>query len=114
MSQNREGGNAVKKRSCRILAVVLMLAVLCGCGGKAVQKTGALYAGETEPEQQVVSFQDMVYIRPDLSELEQTLAWIATGLPFDILHCGGNLAAGLLILPLSELLRRLDAGSYRG
>ena len=46
--------------------------------------------------------------------LEQTLAWIASGLPFDILHCGGNLAAGLLILPLSELLRRLDAGSYRG
>ena len=32
--------------------------------------------------------------------LEQTLAWIASGLPFDILHCGGNLAAGLLILPL--------------
>ena len=46
--------------------------------------------------------------------LEQTLAWIASGLPFDILHCSGNLAAGLLILPLSELLRRLDAGSYRG
>ena len=45
---------------------------------------------------------------------QQTLAWIASGLPFDILHCGGNLAAGLLILPLSELLRRLDAGSYRG
>ena len=46
--------------------------------------------------------------------LEQTLAWIVSGLPFDILHCSGNLAAGLLILPLSELLRRLDAGSYRG
>ena len=45
---------------------------------------------------------------------EQMLAWIAAGLPFDILHCGGNLAAGLLILPLSELLRRLDRGIYRG
>ena len=43
---------------------------------------------------------------------EQTLAWIATGLPFDILHSGGNLAAGLLILPMSELLRRLHAGTY--
>lgn len=45
---------------------------------------------------------------------EQTLAWIAAGLPFDILHCGGNFAAGLLILPLSALLRRLDQGLYRG
>ena len=39
---------------------------------------------------------------------EQTLAWIATGLPFDLLHCGGNLAAGLLILPLAELLKKLE------
>ena len=39
---------------------------------------------------------------------EQTLAWIATGLPFDILHSAGNLAAGLLILPLAELLKKLE------
>ena len=45
---------------------------------------------------------------------EQTLAWIASGLPFDILHSMGNLAAGLLILPLSKLLLRLDRGIYRG
>ncbi len=45
---------------------------------------------------------------------EQTLAWIASGLPFDILHSIGNLAAGLLILPLSKLLLRLDRGIYRG
>lgn len=45
---------------------------------------------------------------------EQMLAWIAAGLPFDLLHSAGNLAAGLLILPLSELLRRLDRGIYRG
>ena len=38
---------------------------------------------------------------------EQMLAWIMAGLPFDILHCGGNLAAGLLILPLSEVLKKL-------
>ena len=45
---------------------------------------------------------------------EQMLAWIAAGLPFDLLHSAGNFAAGLLILPLSELLRRLDRGIYRG
>lgn len=35
------------------------------------------------------------------------LAWIAAGFPFDLLHGLGNLVAGLLILPLSELLRKL-------
>lgn len=38
-----------------------------------------------------------------------TLAWIAAGLPFDALHALGNLAAGVLILPLSQLLRRMEA-----
>jgi energy-coupling factor transport system substrate-specific component len=37
----------------------------------------------------------------------QTLLWVASGIPFDILHGIGNLAAGLLILPLSELLTKL-------
>lgn len=36
------------------------------------------------------------------------LAWIAAGLPMDLLHAAGNLCAGLLILPLSELLRKLS------
>ncbi len=44
-------------------------------------------------------------------DLKQTLAWIAAGFYFDVLHCFGNLAAGLLILPLSELLRKLMARS---
>lgn len=35
------------------------------------------------------------------------LAWIAAGLPWDALHAAGNLAAGFLILPLSDLLRKL-------
>ena len=35
------------------------------------------------------------------------LAWIATGIPFDLLHAVANLATGLLILPLAELLRRI-------
>ena len=40
-------------------------------------------------------------------DFEQTLAWIATGVPFDVIHCIGNFAVGLLILPLSELLKKL-------
>jgi energy-coupling factor transport system substrate-specific component len=44
---------------------------------------------------------------------EQTLAWIAAGLPFDLLHGFGNLCVGLLILPLSELLKRLMSRRYR-
>ena len=43
----------------------------------------------------------------------QTLAWIVSGLTFDILHAVGNLAAGALILPLSRLLARLE-GSTAG
>ena len=35
------------------------------------------------------------------------LAWIASGLPFDIIHGISNLFTGLLILPLSELIVRL-------
>lgn len=38
---------------------------------------------------------------------KQMLAWIVAGLPFDIIHSIGNLVAGLLVLPLSELLRKL-------
>ena len=36
------------------------------------------------------------------------LAWIAAGLPFDLLHGIGNLVAGILILPLSQLLKKLS------
>lgn len=36
------------------------------------------------------------------------LAWIVAGLPFDAVHALGNLAAGLLILPFSRLLKRLN------
>lgn len=38
---------------------------------------------------------------------EQTLAWIAAGTPWDLVHCAGNLVAGLLILPMAELLKKL-------
>ena len=39
---------------------------------------------------------------------EGTVAWIIAGLPFDITHAIGNLVAGLLIVPLSELLKKLN------
>ena len=44
-------------------------------------------------------------------DLEQTLAWIAAGLTFDIIHFFGNLFAGLLILPTVMLLEKLTKGN---
>ena len=36
------------------------------------------------------------------------LAWIAAGLPADLLHAAGNFAGGALVLPVAELLLRLE------
>lgn len=41
-------------------------------------------------------------------DLKGMLAWIAAGVAFDIIHGISNFAVGFLILPLSELLRRLS------
>ena len=38
---------------------------------------------------------------------KQTLAWIVAGLPWDAVHGIGNLIAGILIVPLCELLEKL-------
>ena len=38
---------------------------------------------------------------------EQVLAWVAIGAQFDVIHSIGNLFAGLLVVPLSELLTKL-------
>lgn len=38
---------------------------------------------------------------------EQTLAWIVAGLPWDAVHACGNLAAGLLIYPVSQALKKM-------
>ena len=38
-----------------------------------------------------------------------TLKWILAGLPWDAVHCSGNIAMGLLIVPLTELTRKLKA-----
>ena len=45
---------------------------------------------------------------------EQTLAWIAAGVGFDIMHAVGGLAAGFLVLPLSKLLKKLRDKYLRG
>lgn len=40
-------------------------------------------------------------------DLQQTLVWIAAGLPWDLIHGVSNICVGLLVLPFSELLRML-------
>lgn len=39
--------------------------------------------------------------------LKGMLAWIAAGFPFDLIHGIGNLFTGLLILPVTLMLKRL-------
>ena len=38
---------------------------------------------------------------------EETLLWIIAGIPFDIIHCIGNIFVGMLIIPFSDLLIKL-------
>lgn len=38
------------------------------------------------------------------------VAWIVAGLPYDAIHAVGNLAAGTLVIPLRELLGKLEKG----
>ena len=45
--------------------------------------------------------------------LEQTIAWIISGLSFDILHAVGNAALGCLVLPLSKVLLKLENSTHR-
>jgi hypothetical protein len=44
---------------------------------------------------------------------EQALAWVALGASFDVIHSIGNLFAGLLVVPLSDLLMKLTQKRYR-
>ena len=44
---------------------------------------------------------------------ENTIRWIIAGLPWDFIHAGGNLVAGLLIVPTVKILRKLEASSHR-
>ena len=45
-------------------------------------------------------------------DLQQTVAWIAAGFPFDIIHGISNFFTGLLVIPLAELLRKISGGRY--
>ena len=40
-------------------------------------------------------------------DFKQTLAWIAAGLPYDVIHGVSNLVTGFMIVPLAALLTRL-------
>lgn len=40
-------------------------------------------------------------------DFKQTITWIIAGLPWDAIHAVGNICAGLLILPLTELLKKI-------
>ena len=39
---------------------------------------------------------------------QQTITWIIIGFPYDVIHAVGNLIAGVLIVPLVQVLRRLE------
>ncbi len=41
-------------------------------------------------------------------DLKQTIAWIISGLPFDAIHGVSNLFVGMLVFPLSGLLKKLS------
>lgn len=41
------------------------------------------------------------------------IKWIVAGLPFDLLHAGGNFVAGFLVLPLSNVLTKITNKSWR-
>ena len=68
--------------------------VLCALHGLAF---GALYA----------PFSALLFGIP--FRFQTMLAWVIAGFPYDIAHALGNFVAGALILPLSELLKKLDA-----
>ena len=46
-------------------------------------------------------------------DFKGTVAWVMAGLPFDLLSALGNSVTGLLIVPLSELLTRLNKSKLR-
>lgn len=83
------------RRMPKKLACVLYPAVCCLHG----LAFGTLYA----PAAALISAMDW----------DQTLAWIVAGLPFDLIQGIGNLLAGLLIVPLSTFLTKLENAGRR-
>lgn len=39
-------------------------------------------------------------------DFKTTIAWIVAGLPWDAIHCVGNVVLGILILPIAKALRK--------
>ena len=39
---------------------------------------------------------------------QQMIVWISTGATFDVIHAVGNAVVGLLIYPMSEILKKLE------
>jgi len=70
---------------------VFVYPLICGLYGFAY---GTLYA----PAQAILFDYDF----------KTTIAWIMSGLPFDVLHGIGNIGMGILILPLSKVLMKLN------
>jgi len=87
----------IGKVSLPIKVKVPVYMILCALHGLAF---GALYA----------PFAVLIFGIP--FSFQTMLAWIIAGLPYDFAHALGNLAAGVLIVPLSELLKKLDAQLY--
>lgn len=42
---------------------------------------------------------------------QQTLAWIASGFPFDVIHGIGNFFCGMFIVPIASVLKYLEHGA---
>lgn len=80
-------------RNMKPVKAAVVYPVVCGLHGLLY---GTLYA----PAQVILWF------NWDFSKM---IPWIVTGLKWDAIHCAGNLALGTLILPLSELLGKLEA-----
>ena len=78
-----------KRKNVYIMTVIY--SVLCGLHGFAF---GTLYA----PAQALMFGFD----------LKTTLAWIASGIPFDIIHGIGNTIASIIIVPMVVLLCKLE------
>ena len=82
------------KLNLHVKVKVPLYIILCALHGLAF---GTLYA----------PFSAMLFGIP--FSFQAMFAWIIAGFPYDIAHALGNLAAGILIVPLSELLKKLDA-----
>lgn len=85
------GGTMLLPRNMGKHLKVVVYMIICGLHGLSF---GILYA----PSQAIMY---------GLS-WEGTIAWIMAGLPFDMMHGIGNVAAGTLIVPMVKLLRQLE------